>query len=152
MKEWDHLSTRQVDQVIGAFMLMRRSVFVKLGGYDERFFVYMEDLDLSLRVRQMGMRSMYLSGPYAYHAEGGTSKKVRAESLFFNLRSRIQYGFKHFSFAGAVCLALGTVLIEPLQRLGLSIMRRSMADSTTTLHAYAKLWQWLFSRMMARTS
>lgn len=152
MKDWDHLNAQEVDQVIGAFMLMRRSVFEKLGGYDERFFVYMEDLDLSLRACQMGMKSKYLNVPYAYHMGGGTSKKVRAESLFFNLRSRIQYGFKHFSLAGAIFLALGTIFIEPLMRLAFSVTRRSMVDLKTTLHAYAKLWHWFFSLMITRIS
>src|SRR5260370_23546287 len=54
MAEWNHLESREVDQVIGAFMLVRRTVFEELGGYDERFFVYMEDLDFSLRMRELG--------------------------------------------------------------------------------------------------
>ena len=55
-------TTRDVDQVIGAFFLIRRHVFEALGGFDERFFVYYEEVDLSLRARQRGHRLMALLG------------------------------------------------------------------------------------------
>lgn len=144
MKEWDHLNTREVDQVMGAFMMMRRSVFEQLKGYDERFFVYMEDLDLSLRTNQLGFKSVHLSGVYAYHKGGGSARRVRAESLFFNLRSRIQYGFKHLS-SGAWLVLLGTMLIEPLSRLALAAMRQSATEAWATIDAYSRLWRWLLS-------
>src|SRR5438132_1856023 len=60
--EWDHATTREVDQVMGAFFLVRRSVFDSLQGFDERFFVYFEDLDLALRARRAGWSSVYFAG------------------------------------------------------------------------------------------
>ncbi len=47
MLEWDHGDSREVDQVMGAFFLVRRALFETLGGFDERFFVYFEEADLS---------------------------------------------------------------------------------------------------------
>jgi GT2 family glycosyltransferase len=143
MKEWDHLSTRQVDHVIGAFMLMRRSLFDELGGYDERFFVYMEDLDISLRASQRGQKSVYLSSAAACHSRGGTSEKAKVESMFFSLRSRIQYAFKHFGTLSALAVAVGTVLIEPFARLLLSVARRSSEEAGNTIKAYLRLWRWV---------
>ena len=49
MTEWDHASTREVDHVIGAFYVIRRRCSSGLRGFDERFFVYLEDLDVSVR-------------------------------------------------------------------------------------------------------
>ena len=60
MSEWDHLSDRIVDHVIGSFYLIRRDVFEQLKGFDERFFHY-EDLDLSKRVRDLGGKIFYYS-------------------------------------------------------------------------------------------
>ena len=48
-----------VDAVNGAFMLMRRSAFEEAGGFDEGYWMYMEDLDLSYRLRQQGWLSWY---------------------------------------------------------------------------------------------
>jgi len=141
MAEWDHLETREVDQVIGAFMLVRRTVFEQLGGYDERFFVYMEDLDFSLRMRELGYRSVYLSTATAFHGGGGTSRRVKAESLFFLLRSRFQYAVKHFGKPRGLVILLATLGVEPVSRLVLTVWRRSWDDAWATLKAYARLWK-----------
>src|SRR5689334_21646143 len=65
--EWAHDETREVDQVMGAFFLVRRSVFEHLGGFDQRFFVYYEDLDFAARARAHGFSSVYLAGAQAFH-------------------------------------------------------------------------------------
>ncbi len=54
MTEWDHGEDRAVDQVMGAFLMIRRSLFTALGGFDERFFVYYEDVDLCARAWDAG--------------------------------------------------------------------------------------------------
>ena len=96
MAEWDHTQSREVDHVIGAFFLVRHQLFKALAGFDERFFVYLEDLDFSYRAHQAGWRSVYLADAQAFHAGGGTSNQVKAQRLFYSLRSRLLYGFKHF--------------------------------------------------------
>jgi N-acetylglucosaminyl-diphospho-decaprenol L-rhamnosyltransferase len=141
MKDWDHLETREVDQVMGAFMLMRRSVFHDLGGYDERFFVYMEDLDLSLRAHQRGFKSVYLAEASAYHVGGGTAERFKAESLFFNLRSRIQYCFKHFGLLNGAWLMLSTLSLEAVARLCWAIGKQSRDEFICTVVAYWRLWR-----------
>lgn len=139
MDEWDHGSTCEVDHVIGAFYWIRRSLFESLGGFDERFFVYLEDLDLSLRARQAGWKSVFLAEAQAFHAGGGTSEQVKALRLFYSLRSRLQYGFKHFSY-GQVFLLLGvTLLIEPVSRAIFSLARGGIEDLRNTLNAYRML-------------
>ena len=54
MVEWDHSDTRPVDQVTGAFFLVRRSLFDRLTGFDERFFLYFEDVDLCFAAQDRG--------------------------------------------------------------------------------------------------
>ncbi len=140
MTDWDHAESREVDHVIGAFFLVRRSVFEALGGFDEHFFVYLEDLDFSLRARGAGWRSFYLAEARAYHKGGGTSEQVKATRLFYSLRSRILYGYKHFSWASATGLMLGTLLLEPLARLALGAARRSGKGIFETIKGYSMLW------------
>ena len=143
MAEWDHVQTRQVDHVIGAFFLVRRELFNALHGFDERFFVYLEDMDFSYRAHQAGWRSVYLTDTQAFHAGGGTSNQVKARRLFYSLRSRLLYAFKHFSWMGAFAVLLATLLVEPLSRSALALMRRSWAGLKETWAAYGMLWRWL---------
>jgi GT2 family glycosyltransferase len=146
MLEWDHCDSREVDQVMGAFFLVRRPLFKMLNGFDERFFVYFEDLDFSLRARQLGWSSYYLAGAQAYHKGGGTSE-IKAKRLFYSLRSRILYGYKHFSWTAATMLMLGTLFVEPLSRIVLAIAHGSSSEIVETCRAYRMLWnsmpQWM---------
>jgi GT2 family glycosyltransferase len=141
MIEFDHLSSREVDQVIGAFFLVRREVFEKLGGFDERFFVYFEELDFSLRARQAGWRTWYLAEAVAFHKGGGTSEQVKAHRLFYSLRSRMLYAFKHFSPPAAWAVVAITMCIEPLSRLARALLRRSTQEIGDTWRGYTMLWR-----------
>lgn len=141
MTEWNHERSREVDQVMGAFFLVRRSVFEALDGFDERFFVYFEELDFSLRAWQAGWRSFYFTGAQAYHKGGGTSEQIKATRLFYSLRSRILYGYKHFGRGAATGLMLGTLLLEPVSRLALGVAHRSGREISQTVRAYLMLWR-----------
>ena len=143
MGEWDHATTRQVDHVIGAFFLIRRCVFDALHGFDETFFVYLEDLDLSYRAKQLQWTSVYLADVQAFHAGGGASNQVKARRLFYSLRSRILYAFKHFHVFAATGVLLTTLLIEPMSRSVLALGRRSWASLRETWAAYGMLYRWL---------
>ena len=127
--------------LIGAFYLVHRELFDKLGGFDERFFVYLEDLDFSLRARQAGYASYYLASASAFHKGGGTSENINARRLFYSLRSRVLYAYKHFSFVSATVVLLGTLFVEPLSRLVLAMVRRSGSSMMETLSAYGQLWR-----------
>lgn len=143
MVEWPHDKTQGVDQVIGAFFLVRRKLFESLGGFDERFFVYFEEVDFSLRARQAGFRSVYFAEAQAFHAGGGTSNQVKAKRLFYSLRSRLLYAAKHFSIGGAAAVFVTTLLIEPLSRSALALARWSLPALRETWQGYAMLWRWL---------
>ncbi|MFH1670260.1 MAG: glycosyltransferase family 2 protein [Patescibacteria group bacterium] len=57
--ESNPLTVRDTDWVVGACMVMQRSVFEKLGGFDPRFFLFFEDTDLCRRCWEMGKRVLY---------------------------------------------------------------------------------------------
>lgn len=143
MAEWDHAETRQVDHVIGAFFLVRRQLFNLLHGFDERFFVYLEDMDFSYRARRAGWRSVYLADVQAFHAGGGTSNQVKARRLFYSLRSHLVYAFEHFSWVGAFSVMVATLIVEPLSRSALALLRCSWVGLMETWAAYGMLWRWL---------
>lgn len=140
MAEWAHNETRSVDHVIGAFYLIRRSLFERLGGFDERFFVYLEDLDLSQRVREAGLDIRFLGDVFAFHKGGGASEKAKAARLFYSLRSRILYASKHFSRPQAVAAAVLTLGVEPFVRMAALAARRDGEGLRETLSGYQRLW------------
>jgi len=63
-----------VDVHCGAWMLMRGSVLQEIGGFDEAFFMYGEDIDLSYRVVQAGYRNYYLADSPILHYKGESTK------------------------------------------------------------------------------
>ena len=146
MHEWDHKTVRQVDQVMGAFFFIRKSVFDEQNGFDSRFFVYFEEVDLAYRSANGGWKSVYLADVQAFHYGGGTSEQVKAHRMFYSLRSRIQYAFKHFSTSGALTVVFATLLIEPISRTALAISRGSLSNIKETWTAYFWLLKWLTSQ------
>jgi len=141
MTEWDHADSRPVEQVMGAFLLIRRTLFEELGGFDERFFVYFDDVDLCLRARRAGWDVVHFAGADAYHRGCGTTDRVRDLRLFYALRSRILFAFKHFSPAAAAVTVAATLTAEPLARLALAVATGSPADARAVLRGTALLWR-----------
>ena len=127
-----------VDQVIGAFFLIRKSVLDRCEGFDERFFVYFEEVDLALRVKKLGYASYFLADAVAFHKGGGCTDRVKAARLFYSLRSRIYYAKKHYSGMEFVALVLLTGLEFPL-RLVQGVLRASWSDIKNTFSAYMQL-------------
>ena len=141
MVDWDHNDTRQVDQVMGAFFLIRRDVFELVGGFDERFFVYFEEVDVARRGKIAGWESWYLSEARAFHAGGGTSRQVKAQRLFYSLRSRLLYALKHFPRWQAWTLVGVTNLLELFTRSIWCLVRGDVAGVKHTWSAYRMLWR-----------
>ena len=134
--EWAHDETRTVDQVMGAFFFVRRELFDSLGGFDERFFVYYEDLDFAARARAQGWSSVYLADARAFHRGQGTTEAVTDRRLFYFARSRILYTRKHFGAISAFFVTAVTVLLEPMARVA-----ASPRSAAATLRAFGMLWR-----------
>ena len=64
---WDHRDSRDVEGISGAFMLLPRTLAEELGGMATEVFLYHEDMDLSLRVRQKGYRIRYVADVWTVH-------------------------------------------------------------------------------------
>jgi GT2 family glycosyltransferase len=132
-------ATRDVDQIIGAFYLVRRALFDLLRGFDERFFVYFEEVDFALRARLNGYRSVFLAAVEAQHRGGLSSNQVRSIRLFYSLRSRLAYGFKHYSRPGFIVLVIVTIALEPVARIARALARWSIREVADTLQGYLAL-------------
>jgi len=90
MLDYDHGSTKEVDWLMGSCMLIRRDLFVKLKGFDERFFMYFEDTDLCRRVWHSGQKVAYLPQAVVTHDHGrGSAENLWYLAPFTNKLSRV---------------------------------------------------------------
>ena len=77
-------------------MLVRRAALGDVGGFDERFFMYAEDIDLSYRLEKAGYVNFYFPGTTIVHFKGeSTQKDIRYIRLFYKAMS--QFRRKHFN-------------------------------------------------------
>jgi N-acetylglucosaminyl-diphospho-decaprenol L-rhamnosyltransferase len=136
VSEWAHDETRDVDQVMGAFFFVRRCVFDVLGGFDDRFFVFYEDLDFSIRARAQGWSSVYLATAQAFHRGQGTTEGATARRTFYFARSRILYARKYFGALGSLGVMFTTLVLEPIARAV-----ASPRSASETLRAFGLLWK-----------
>jgi GT2 family glycosyltransferase len=139
----DTAKSGPVDQVIGAFFLVRRPLFVELGGFDERYFLYFEEVDFALRARQRGQASYLLSPARVYHAEHGSSDTLRGERLRHLLCSRSMYTFRHWPRREARLLLALTLSIELAARLTRAVLRGSRSELRDTVVGYRGFLGWL---------
>jgi len=74
----NHLSADENGKIavlVGAFMLMKRSVYSKIGGFDERYFMYGEDIDLSFKILKSGYQNYYYGNEKVIHFKGESTIK-----------------------------------------------------------------------------
>jgi GT2 family glycosyltransferase len=95
MQDRSDSETQQVDWVIGACLLVRRDVIQQVGGLDEGFFMYSEELDWCRRIKQAGWKVMYLPDAKVIHHMGKSSDQVVAQRHIYFQTSKVRYFRKH---------------------------------------------------------
>lgn len=91
MLDWDHLSARQVDWVSGACFLVRRDAFTSLGGFDESYFMYMEDVDLCWRAARVGWKVLYEPAARVTHLQGVSADRRPYRMIAAHHRSLLRF-------------------------------------------------------------
>ncbi|MBK7630766.1 MAG: glycosyltransferase [Ignavibacteriales bacterium] len=82
----DENKTYEVDAISGSFMMMRKEVYEKVGGFDEQFFMYGEDLDLCYRIQKAGFKVYYIHSTQIIHYKGESTKRSSLDEtkVFYN--------------------------------------------------------------------
>lgn len=89
MLDWDHQSNHEVDWMIGACLMARREAVQKVGLMDERFFLYLEDVDWARRFWQAGFKVYYLAEAEMVHYHQRLSAAVPGLGGLFSYATRI---------------------------------------------------------------
>jgi GT2 family glycosyltransferase len=96
---WDHKSTREVETVLGACMLVCSDAFRRIGGFDEAFFLYSEELDLCHRFRSAGLQIWYVHTARLLHKERQSTIQLFGSVgriVLQNMHSQHYYFRKHY--------------------------------------------------------
>ncbi|WP_274475953.1 glycosyltransferase family 2 protein [Mangrovimonas aestuarii] len=109
--------TGKVDILVGAFMMIKREVYNQVKGFDEDYFMYGEDIDLSYKVIKAGYNNYYFGGTTVIHYKGESTLKDRTYAKRFN-GSMHTFFKKHFKkhqlFDWCITLGVKTItLINP---------------------------------------
>ncbi len=95
MSDYDHQTIKEVDWLQGAALLVRRKAFDEVGTFDERFFMYFEDVDWCRRFWQKGWKVVYFPEVKMHHYHGRFSRKGAILGEIFN-----KYAWIHLASAG----------------------------------------------------
>lgn len=135
-----HLSpdqTQEVEVLAGAFMMLPRKVYETVGGFDEAFFMYGEDIDLSYRILKSGFKNYYLPAPGIFHFKGeSTTKDHRYTRHFYE--AMLIFVRKHYGGVSPIRLMVmeaGIFLRGSLSRL------RNLAGWKKKPAAIVKCWR-----------
>jgi N-acetylglucosaminyl-diphospho-decaprenol L-rhamnosyltransferase len=127
-----------VDQIMGSFYLIKVDVFNRVGSFDERFFVYYEEVDLSYRLRMLGYNNVCFPKVFATHLGGHSSEQFSVNRLYYSLKSRWKYWRKHMRSIDLI-IYLVIFVMEFFSRIFHSIVRCNFRKISEILSSYILL-------------
>jgi len=111
MKDFSYDCQAEVCQLMGAALLTRKSVLEEVGGMDERFFMYYEEVDLCYRIKKAGWRIVFTPESEVTHLGGRSAEQVPAGKRIMMLMSMLAFFKKH---KGRFATGVFGVIFKPL--------------------------------------
>lgn len=122
MQDWDHASPREVDWLSGACLMARREMIEEIGGLDERYFMYFEDVDWSFRAHHSGWEVHYIPEPGVIHEVGKSSDRRPKRMIVMHHQSAYRY-FREHTRLGRSAPGRGILAAGLAARALLTLMR-----------------------------
>lgn len=94
-----HLNRDEINEcgaLSGCCMMLKKSLYEKIGGMDEQFFLYQEETDWGLRTAKAGYKTIYNPNAVVTHYQGVTTKKIKVKSIWIFTQSMMKFFKKHF--------------------------------------------------------
>jgi len=121
----DYNKVQYPDWVRGAVILVRSDSFKEIGGFDEKFFLYLEDTDLCLRFRKIGYNIAYNPEAIFYHKLGSSTNKKEFQSKLMHNISMYYYIKKHMNYKAILLFFISIALFLRLALIfGVEIIKR----------------------------
>ncbi|MDR3763329.1 MAG: glycosyltransferase family 2 protein [Acidobacteriota bacterium] len=121
MEKFDHERTQPVDVLNGWFWVVRGEAYRQVGGLDERFFMYGEDIDWCHRYADAGWEVVYFAGAEATHYGGGSSKRAPVRFYVEMQRANLQYWQLHHGRLSQVAYLALVALHQSFRAAGYSL-------------------------------
>nr|WP_249792483.1 glycosyltransferase family 2 protein [Bradyrhizobium sp. BRP22] len=136
MADWHRDTVREVGIVTGCLLLVPRDVWQKLGGFDERYFMYGEDADLAFRARRAGFRPIICPEACIVH-DVGKASATRADKLLLLFKGKATLVRDHFDG-----WRRQLVLLELLAGVGLRALlaRIGLGPDRSEAKGWMKVW------------
>ncbi|MFI5053862.1 MAG: glycosyltransferase family 2 protein [Acidimicrobiia bacterium] len=118
----DPTAARDVDWLSGAMLFLRRTAVASVGGWDERYFMYMEDVDLCWRLRRLGWRIAYEPRGAATHVQGASTDRhpyrmiIEHHRSVFRFAARRWHGVQRWLLVPAAVFLSGRAVFELVAR------------------------------------
>ncbi len=144
---WDYKERREVEQVCGACLFVRRAAWEQIGGFDPAYFMYFEDTDFCVRVRRAGWKIWYLPDAKIQHHLGGSSGgdwRVRARMIAAYNQSRYYFWTREAGRRGGALLKVFTLLGAALRLLAwtaLSLKNPRNAEARRQQKLFRRVWR-----------
>lgn len=122
-------ATEDTDFISGCSFFIRADILRQTGFFDEKYFLYLEDADLSVRIQNSGQRTVYYPKSVVWHINAGSSGKPgNPLHEYYLTRNRILFGFRYASFRTKFALLREAVRIFIT---GNKYRRRAVKDAVT---------------------
>ncbi len=133
----------------GCFWMARREAVAQVGGLDERFFFYAEDVDWCKRFRNAGWKIVFVPEATATHFGGGSSGNAPLRYSIEMMRANLAYWRKHYGVAGRCAYFVLSAIHHSLRLFGRLLQRvfrpSAARESKQKLHEAAVCLRWLFT-------
>lgn len=101
--DWNKKETKEVDSVPGTAFMISKQLFKKIGGFDEKFFLFFEEFDLCRRVQEFGFKLYIIPQAKVMHIWGISTKNISNIDKIFE-KSRLYYFKKNYGIILAICI------------------------------------------------
>lgn len=91
-------SNPKLDYILGASLFLSVEICKHVGLFDERYFLYWDDADYSIRIKKSGFKLLYCSKSIIYHKEGGTAGRINKINDYYWVRNGLLFIKKHYPF------------------------------------------------------
>ncbi len=134
----------------GACLVIRKEVFQRVGGFDERFFAHMEEIDLCWRIHLMGLNVKCIPQSVIYHVGGGTLSRLSPRKTYLNFRNSLSMLAKNEPYGGLIWKMPVRGVLDLVAALKF-LLEGSPRHSWAVVKAQLYFWTHLFSDLRKRS-